>query len=182
MSVKLALATAIAAAGLFAMTSVSYAEVVTVIERVNIRKAPSPSAKKLGSLPAGTQVEVDPDSCTNGFCQLDNDFGPQGWVAEDFLEFDDYEPEPESFAEVCFFDKANFSGASFCLGAGEVESKLSSKWNDRISSLTVEGDISIDLCTDRGLYGLCGTFTSDTRSLPAKLNNRVTSIEVSEEE
>lgn len=183
MSVKLALATAAAAVSLFAMTSVTYADVATVIERVNIRKAPSPTAKKLGSLPAGSQVEVDPDSCTNGFCRLDNDFGPQGWVSEDFIEFDDYVPEePEVVAEVCFYDKANFSGASFCLEPGELHNKLSSTWNDRISSLEITGDISVDLCTDKGLYGLCGTFTSNAKSLPARLNNKVSSIEVSEEE
>lgn len=183
MSVKLALATAFAAVSLFAMTTVTYADVATVIEKVNIRKAPSPNAKKLGSLPAGTQVEVDPDSCTNGFCQLDNDFGPQGWVAEDFIEFDDgEEPEPEVVAEVCFFDKANFGGASFCMEPGDVANKLPSSWDNRISSLTLEGDISVDLCADKSLFGLCGTFSADTKSLPAKLNNKVSSIEVSEEE
>lgn len=183
MSVKLALATALTAVSLFAMTSVTYADVATVLEKVTIRKAPSASAKKIGSLSAGTQVEVDPDSCTKGFCKLDNDFGPQGWVSEDYIEFDDAEPEePEEIAEVCFYDKANFSGASFCLEPGELQNKLSSKWNDRISSLEVTGDISVDLCSDQGLYGICGTFTSDSKSLPAKLNNKVSSIEVSEEE
>ncbi len=180
MSVKLALATAFAAVSLFAMTTVTYADVATVIERVNIRTAPSPTAKKIGSLPAGATVEVDPDSCTKGFCQLDNDFGPQGWVAEDFIEFDDEdEPEPE-VAEVCFFDKSNFGGQSFCMEPGDVTNKLPANWDNRISSLTIEGDISVDLCTDKNLFGTCGTFSADTRNLPAKLNNKVTSIEVSE--
>lgn len=181
MSVKLALATALAAVSLFAMTSVSYADVATVIEKVNIRKAPSPTAKKLGTLQAGTQVEVDPDSCINGFCQLDNDFGPQGWVAEDFIEFEDDYEEPEVVAEVCFYDKSNFGGASFCLEPGQVMNKLPTSWNDRISSLTIEGDITVDLCSDKNLYGTCGTFSSDSKNLPAKLNNKASSIEVSEE-
>jgi hypothetical protein len=181
MSVKLALATAIAAVSLFAMTTATYAEVATVIERVNIRKAPSPTAKKIGGLSVGTQVEVDPDSCTNGFCQLDNDFGPQGWVAEDFISFDDEEDEPEpEVAEVCFFDKSNFGGQSFCMEAGDVANKLPAAWDNRISSLTIEGDISVDLCADKNLYGTCGTFSSDSKNLPAKLNNKVSSIEVSE--
>lgn len=181
MSVKLALATAFAAVSLFAMTTTTYADVATVIEKVNIRKAPSPSAKKLGSLQAGTQVEVDPDSCTNGFCQLDNDFGPQGWVAEDFISFDDEEEDPEpEVAEVCFYDKSNFGGQSFCMEAGDLANKLPTNWDNRISSLTIEGDISVDLCSDKNLYGTCGTFSSNSRNLPAKLNNKVSSIEVSE--
>jgi hypothetical protein len=183
MGVKLVLAAAFAAAGLFAMTTSTYAEVATVIQKANIRKAPSPTAKKLGTLSAGTQVEVDPDSCTNGYCQLDNDFGPQGWVGEDFIEFEDAAPEePEEVAEVCFYDKSNFGGASFCLEPGDVQQKLSSSWNDRISSIEITGDISVDLCSDKNLYGTCGTFASNAKSLPAKLNNKVTSIEVSEEE
>ena len=178
MSVKLALATVIAAAGLFATVSVSYAEVATIIDTVNIRKAPSPKAKKLGTLQAGTSVEVDPDSCTNGFCQLANDFGPVGWILEDSFEFE--EEEPEEVAEACFYDKANFGGASFCLEPGDVQNKLSSKWNDRISSIEITGDISVDLCTDKNLFGLCGTFSSDVANLSSKLNNKVSSIEVSE--
>lgn len=181
MSVKLTLTTAFAAVSLFAMTTASYAEVATVIEKVNIRKAPSPNSKKLGSLPAGSQVEVDPDSCINGFCQLDNDFGPQGWVAEDFISFDDEEEEPEpEIAEVCFYDKSNFGGQSFCMEPGDVANKLPANWDNRISSLTIEGDISVDLCSDKNLYGTCGTFSSDSKNLPAKLNNKVSSVEVSE--
>jgi hypothetical protein len=177
MSVKLALAAVIAAAGLFATVSVSYADVATVTGKASIRKAPSPNAKKLGTLSAGTSIEVDPDSCINGYCQLANDFGPQGWISEDLIEFDD---DFEEVAEACFFDKANFGGASFCLEAGDIENKLSSKWNDRISSIQITGDISVDLCSDKNLYGLCGTFVSDVKVLSSKLNNKVTSIEVSE--
>jgi hypothetical protein len=179
MSVKLALAAVIAAAGLFATVGVSYADVATVIGKANIRKGPSSNAKKIGTLAAGASVEVDPDSCTNGFCQLANDFGPQGWISEDLIEFEE-EEEPEEVAEACFYDKANFGGQSFCLEAGDIENKLSSKWNDRISSIEISGDISVDLCTDKNLYGLCGTFYSDVASLSSKLNNKVTSIEVSE--
>lgn len=181
MSVKLALATAFAAVGLFASVSVSYADAAMLVGKAAIRKAPAPNAKKLGTLPMGTQVEVDPDSCTNGYCQLDSDFGPQGWISEDLFEFVE-EEEPEEIAEVCFYDKSNFGGASFCLEPGDVQEKLSSKWNDRISSVTVTGDISVDLCSDAGLYGVCTTLSSDVKSLPAKLNNKVSAIEVSEEE
>lgn len=178
MSFKLAFAALIAAAGLVATVSVSYADVATITSNVNIRKSPSQQSQKLGTLREGASVEVDPDSCTKGFCKLDNDFGPVGWISEQSFEFD--EEEPEEVAEVCFYDKANFAGPSFCLEAGEVLNKLTSKWNDKISSFEITGDISVDLCTDKNLYGLCGTFTSDTANLSSKLNNKVSSIEVSE--
>lgn len=42
----------------------------------------------------------------------------------------------------------------------------------------ITGGLTVDLCSEKNLYGACGTFSSPKSSLPAALNNKATSYEI----
>jgi hypothetical protein len=80
--------------------------------------------------------------------------------------------------EVCFYTSSSFRGRSFCAEPGEASNRLSSNWNDAISSIEVFGDAEVEVCTDRNMRGTCGVIRRDTRTLPSRLNDRISSFEV----
>jgi len=192
MNVKSFIAAAAAALCLAAGTGAALADTATASSPVNVRY--TPGGAKVGVLYRGEQVEVL--KCTGGWCLISHP-GPDGWVSQDYLEFDDFgddgiedevvidlgddfegDDEDEEVAEVCFYDKANFGGDAFCIEGEETNKRLTGYWNDRISSIEIVGDLTVDLCTDKNLYGACATFSSSRSSLPAALNNKVTSYEI----
>jgi hypothetical protein len=192
MSAKSFIAAAAAALCLAAGTGAALADTATASSPVNVRY--TPGGAKVGVLYRGEEVEVL--KCTGGWCLISHP-GPDGWVSEDYLEFTDFgddgfedevvidlgddgfeDDEEEEVAEVCFYDKANFGGDTFCIEGEETNKRLSGYWNDRISSIEISGGLTVDLCTDKNLYGACATFSSSRSSLPAALNNKVTSYEI----
>lgn len=192
MNVKSFIAAAAAVLCLAAGTGAALADTATASSPVNVRY--TPGGAKVGVLYRGEQVEVL--KCTGGWCLISHP-GPDGWVSQDYLEFDDFgddgiedevvidlgddfegDDEDEEVAEICFYDKANFRGDSFCVEGEETNKRLTGYWNDRISSIEIVGDLTVDLCTDKNLYGACATFSSSRSSLPAALNNKVTSYEI----
>lgn len=193
MRIKSILAIAAAAFSLAAGTGAALADTATASSPVNVRY--TPGGAKVGVLYRGEEVEVL--RCTGGWCLISHP-GPDGWVSQDYLEFADFgdddfedemvidfgddgfddEEEEEEVAQVCFYDKANFGGQSFCVEGEDTSNRLSGYWNDRISSIEIIGDLTVDLCTEKNLYGACGTFSSSRSSIPAALNNKVTSYEI----
>ena len=167
------------------------ADTATASSPVNVRS--TPHGAKVGVLYRGEQVEVV--KCAGGWCLISHP-GPDGWVSQDFLAFDDFgddgfddeeddidlgggfEEDEEEIAEVCFYDRANFKGESFCVEGEETRNKLTGHWNDRISSIEITGDLTVDLCSEKNLYGACGTFHTSKSSLPGGLNNRASSYEI----
>lgn len=79
---------------------------------------------------------------------------------------------------VCFYDKANFGGKSFCAVAGTNQPVLPPNWDDRISSVEVLNGATVDMCTEANGYGYCGTYTKSRPTLPGKLDDDTSSFEV----
>ena len=192
MTVKSFLAAAAAALCLAAGTGAALADSATATSPVNVRY--TPGGAKVGVLYRGEEVEVR--KCIGGWCLISHP-GPDGWVSQDYLEFADFGddgledevvidlgddggfPDDEAdVAEVCFYDKANFGGSSFCVEGEDTVNRLPGNWNDRISSIEIIGDLTVDLCTEKNLYGACGTFSSSRSSLPGALNNKASSYEI----
>ena len=65
--------------------------------------------------------------------------------------------------EVCFFDRSNYRGDSFCLASGDSTRDLRS-WADRISSIDNPGGYSVQVCSDAN-YRNCRTYTTSASSL-----------------
>lgn len=71
-------------------------------------------------------------------------------------------PEPV-YDEVCFYDRTNFRGQSFCLAAGDSVRDLRD-WTDRISSIDNQGGYSVQVCSEPN-YRSCRTYTTSASSL-----------------
>tara|TARA_R110002020_G_scaffold14062_6_gene49962 strand:- start:952 stop:1617 length:666 start_codon:yes stop_codon:yes gene_type:complete len=65
--------------------------------------------------------------------------------------------------EVCFFDRSNYRGDSFCLAAGDSTRDLRS-WADRISSIDNPGGYEVQVCSEPN-YRRCRTYTTSASSL-----------------
>lgn len=86
---------------------------------------------------------------------------------------------------VCFYEDMNFGKASFCLSGGQQINNLHDYgfWNDRISSVYVEGNLSVNMCTDSLFRGACTTIyqtVPNMWSLGANWNDTVSSISVTD--
>lgn len=187
MSVRLFLAASAAALSLWAGIGAAQAESASATSAVNIRS--TPGGAKVDFLYPGEEVEVI--RCGGGWCAITHS-GPDGWVNQAYLTFeeqddleddfandDDFEDEQEDeVAEVCFYDKTNFGGRSFCIEGEDTVDRLTGYWNDRISSIEITGELTVDLCSEKNLYGACGTFSSSKSSIPSGLNNKATSYEI----
>jgi Beta/Gamma crystallin len=80
-----------------------------------------------------------------------------------------------SGASATLYEGRNLSGRSFPLGGGVMENLDKTGFNDRASSLHVEGGYWV-FCSDAHFGGECRTFgPGDYRSLPPGLNNMISS-------
>lgn len=80
--------------------------------------------------------------------------------------------------QVCFYEHVNFRGASFCARPGEQDRRLNRFWNDRISSIRVEGNASAVVCEDFGFDGRCARVNSSIRRLGGRNNDIISSYRV----
>ncbi len=84
-------------------------------------------------------------------------------------------PPPPAPAQVCFFNGPNYTGASFCVNAGNNDNKLVGFWNDRISSITVSPGSSVTVCRNWFYGGICNSYNVNKPNLIWQLNNRISS-------
>ena len=76
---------------------------------------------------------------------------------------------------VCFYADPGVTGEAFCAGVGGYSIELSDEWDDRISSIEIAGTIRVTVCTDDNYGGTCADFTATATTLPAELDNAVSS-------
>lgn len=79
-------------------------------------------------------------------------------------------------AEVCFYERSNFRGASFCAEPGDRLTRLGS-WADRISSIEVSGGAQALVCESTNFNGRCVVISRDVRDLRGA-DDRIRSIRV----
>jgi len=84
-------------------------------------------------------------------------------------------PPPPPTPQVCFFNGANYTGASFCVNAGNNDNKLVGFWNDRISSITVSPGSSVTVCRNWFYGGICNSYNVNKPNLIWALNNKISS-------
>lgn len=68
-----------------------------------------------------------------------------------------------SAGDVCFFDRLNYRGASFCMDAGEAQPFLGD-WANTIRSIDNPDGFDVRVCMDPG-FRRCRVYTSSARSL-----------------
>jgi hypothetical protein len=86
---------------------------------------------------------------------------------------------PGRSAEVCFYEDFNYRGRSFCARPGQRDGRLSRGWNDRISSIRVEGSASAVVCEDFNYRGRCARVNNSIRRIDGRNNDAISSYRVS---
>jgi uncharacterized protein YraI len=78
---------------------------------------------------------------------------------------------------VCFFERSNYRGDSFCARPGERIARLGA-WDDRISSIRVSGDAQALVCERTNFNGRCIVISRDVRDLGRRADDQISSIRV----
>jgi uncharacterized protein YraI len=113
----------------------------------------------------GFQFGVGPDGPSFGFSIGDGRHGR-------------FPAPPMQRGRACFFSDNNFSGRSFCVNAGGSLAQVPRGWNDRISSVSLDGVHSVTMCKDYGYGGYCRTTRRDEPALGPFLNDQISSVRV----
>lgn len=79
--------------------------------------------------------------------------------------------------QVCFYERDNFRGDSFCARPGEDIARLG-RWDDEISSIRVRGDARALVCERRNFNGRCVVISRDVRDLGRRADDEISSIRV----
>ncbi len=87
---------------------------------------------------------------------------------------------PTSGPRACFFQHADYAGASFCVAAGDNISNVSvTGLNDQVSSIRLYGGASVQVCEHAGFAGSCTTFGSNKSNLSSSgFNDLISSVDV----
>ncbi|WP_052952335.1 SH3 domain-containing protein [Devosia epidermidihirudinis] len=67
------------------------------------------------------------------------------------------------YGEVCFYERANYRGESFCASSGDNYRNLNN-WTDRISSIENRSGLQVQVCAEAN-YVDCRTYTTSASSL-----------------
>ncbi len=81
---------------------------------------------------------------------------------------------------VCFYENAGFQGRSFCLEDGQGIDDLGyNGFNDRISSIYINGFVDVTVCQNSFKSGPCRIYTSSVRNLKHQgFNDNISSIQI----
>ena len=131
-----------------------------------------------------TSVEICSRSDRDGRCSLltrDVPLLRRGDAASTFRvlrrragDEQDFEP----MRRACFYEGADFRGASLCFDAGDGSPRLPREWIGRIASVRLEGGAEARICERRNLTGWCETIERSMRRLRDYYTDDIRSIEV----
>lgn len=140
--------------------------------------------------PAAASVVANQDvtvvRCSERWCLIAEG---DGWMSIDDLSFGNFERRPfhgtvfgwgrGGPGDVCFYDGANFTGESVCLPSGAVARDLALLgWDNRISSIAINGEVSVNVCRDRNFASYCELVTESQTNVNRLLNNSASSWQV----
>lgn len=80
--------------------------------------------------------------------------------------------------QVCFYTDPGFTGTAYCTGPTQLNA-LGPAYNDKFSSLRINGNLTAKLCVNTNLGGFCNEFTNDT-NLGGFLNDKASSLKVTQ--
>jgi hypothetical protein len=137
----------------------------------------------VGELGGETNIRVD--RCTYQWCRIHAE-GQRGWVSRDNVSFGQ-EPRGKFTGPhfdhprggvVCFFEGANYTGASICARAGTVvHDLLLVDLDNRFSSIEVQGS-SVMACRDRDFTSYCELIVESQPQMHGFLDDNLSSYRV----
>jgi hypothetical protein len=86
---------------------------------------------------------------------------------------------PQQVARVCFYEHANYEGSSFCAMEGQANARLGQTWNDKVSSIRIEGSAQVTVCEHWDYQGRCQVFRNDLPYVGNNNNDLISSYRVS---
>lgn len=128
------------------------------------------------------------DRCSKLWCRIHSG-GQAGWTGLYDIAFGNIIHGPFSLpllnyksggpGIVCLYEGPNFSGQALCGDSGTViRDLLLLNADNTFSSITIEGDVSADLCRDRDFHSYCERINHSQDRLPGFLNDNVSSVEI----
>lgn len=163
---------------------------------LNMRRGPSTAYAAFIAIPAGATVRVT--RCVEGYVWCEVVYaGYTGWVAARYLQygqqsitiagpriglqltlnFGQQPPPPQVPSRACFYGDWDLAGPSFCLNPGQDLRSLDANWNDRISSIRIEGGAEVLACEHFDYDGRCATYRTSVGRLTGA-NDVISSIRV----
>ena len=183
--VKLALSLALLLGLVSTASAVQTGTPAWTIVPLTLFEGPGKAYNITGDVGASERVFVD--RCSRDWCQI-RARHQRGWVSLFALSFGQ-SSTPWPFARlnlkgggpglVCLYEGRNFTGEAMCAESGFFSKDLLLLNRDnRFSSVTIEGDVSVLLCRDRDFKSYCVRVNETTPRLHGFLDNNVTSVKV----
>lgn len=130
-----------------------------------------------------TETRITVNRCSAAWCHVHAN-GESGWASLYRIAFG-VGPHTEGDlgykgggpGQVCLYEGRNFTGESFCMKPGFwTRDLLLRDLDNRFSSVSIEGDVSVDLCRDRGFKSYCERINESDAALHGFLDNNVSSV------
>ncbi|WP_375451532.1 peptidase inhibitor family I36 protein [uncultured Devosia sp.] len=163
----------------FAASDTGYGTPASSTATLTLFEGPGVRYDAVGTI--GEDLDVTVYRCSGLWC-LVGDHQPRGWTALGNLDFG--QPGRLNYAaggpgEVCFYEGRNYTGPSLCLGSGRVFTDLLLYHLDnRFSSVSIQGDVSVAACRDRDFKSYCNRILASQPVLDKFLNDHVSAIRV----
>lgn len=183
---KLILAALLLAAGTLAAQALETGTPAWTTRPVTLLEGPGSAYDAVGDVEGEARIYVE--RCSKLWCQI-RAGSVRGWADMAALSFGQ-EPKPPLSGPrldyksggpgtVCLYEGHDFTGASVCHGTGFVAPDLLLYHADNAySSVSIEGNVSVTLCRDRGFKSYCERINDSRSTLPGFLDNAVSSIRI----
>jgi uncharacterized protein YraI len=130
---------------------------------LTLREGPGPAYDVVGDMAGEIKIRVE--RCTKRWCLIRGE-ASVGWVSIDHLSFGEgpgylFDGPKLNYPSggpgiVCFYSGQHYSGAAVCAETGAVvHDLLLYGLDDRFSSVSIEGNVSVNLCRDMNFSSYC---------------------------
>lgn len=151
-----------------------------------LMEGPGKAYDVVGHIDAEARIYVD--RCSRNWCRVHRGRAA-GWASLYAITFGIGPHSPYAFPRlgykwggpgvVCLYEGRNFTGASLCGRAGfRARDLLLLDADNRFSSVSIEGNVSVLLCRDRDFHNYCVRLNDSQARLPGSLDNGVSAMQV----
>ncbi|MBN9309980.1 SH3 domain-containing protein [Devosia sp.] len=151
-----------------------------------LMEGPGKAYDVVGRIDAEVRIRVD--RCSRDWCRVHRGHAA-GWTSLHAITFGVGPHSPYAFPRlgykwggpgvVCLYEGPNFTGVSLCGKSGfKARDLLLLDADNRFSSVSIEGNVSVLLCRDRDFHDYCVRLNDSKARLPRLLDNGVSSMRV----
>lgn len=179
-------ALAVLVLGTFAATAAPIGSPAWSVRPLVLFEGPGTAYDVTGEIDGKVRIYVD--RCSRQWCRVHSGH-VAGWTSLYDIAFGKVIRHPWQLAPipyksggpglVCLYEGHNFTGDAFCAKSGaRVRDFLLLHADNRYSSVSIEGDVSVDLCRDRDFHSYCERINDSEGALHGFLDNNVSSMRV----